>query len=322
MKKKVSTIIVNYKTPHLVIDCLESLSVESYPDIDFQVFVIDNNSDDNSYDIMSSEVIKRGWDSWVSLSTSVENGGFSFGNNVLIKKVMNQKIKTDYIWLLNPDTYIRKYAYKELVTFLNDNPKVGIAGSRLEDPDSTPQVSAFRDFTVISEMLLGFQFSLLSKLFSKWIIAGPISSIAHKTSWVSGASMMVKREVFEKIGLLDENYFLYYEEVDFCLRARRSGWECWTVPKSRVVHLEGAATGISDLRKKAPRRPTYWFESRRFFFLKNYGWLKLLTADILWMFGYSTWIIRKKIQKKPDIDPPHFLKDFFRNSIIRKGIRY
>ncbi len=320
MKNKVSAIIVNYKTPQLVIDCLESIALENFNDTEIFVSVIDNNSGDDSYDIMLSVVKKRAWDSWISILPSNDNGGFSYGNNVCLKKVMDQTEQPDFVWFLNPDTFIRKDACNELISFLNENPGVGIAGSRLEDPDGTPQISAFRDFTVISEMLDGFRFSIFSKILSRWeLVPQEIATKPHKTAWIAGASMMFRKEVLSDVGYFDENFFLYYEEVDLCLRARRAGWDCWYVPESRVVHLVGAATGISNLRNRAPRRPTYWFESRRLFFLKNYSWFRLLASDFLWMLGYSTLSIRKKLQKKEDLDPPFFLRDFFRNSIFCKG---
>jgi len=323
MSNKISVVIVNYKTSKLVIDCLESIYINLAKGIDISVFVVDNNSGDNSYNIIRSEVKNRNWNLWVTVLAAEKNGGFSYGNNIGITKCLSINPFPDYIWLLNPDTLVHENAYLELVNFLEKHPLAGIVGSRLEDLDGTPHVSAFRDFTVIGEMLSGFRFSGLSWLFSKWLIAPvEISKSLHKTAWVAGASMMIRREVFQGIGLFDEDYFLYYEEVDFCVRTRRAGWECWYVPESRVVHFVGAATGISDPRKQAPRRPAYWFNSRRIFFLKNYGWFKLLLADVFWMIGYSTYLVRKKLQPKVDLDPPHYLKDFFSNSIVCKGVKY
>jgi GT2 family glycosyltransferase len=101
------------------------------------------------------------------------------------------------------------------------HPEVGIAGSRLEDLDGTPQHSAFRFPSVLSELDGGLRLGVVSKLLSKWLVAPPISEVACPTEWVAGASMIVRREVFESVGLMDEKYFLYYEEMDFCLAAHR-----------------------------------------------------------------------------------------------------
>ena len=203
-----------------------------------------------------------------------------------------------------------------------NHPQVGIVGSRLEDPDGTPQVSAFRHHTVASGFLSAMRLGPLDKLFAAWLVSpSSIPAVPQGTEWVAGASMMVRREVFESIGFFDEQYFLYFEEEDFCKRANNAGWQCWYVPESRVVHLVGAASGFSDTRKKAPRRPSYWFESRRRFFLRNYGAVTLFLADVAWMVGFSIWRIRRMLQGKPDNDPPYFLKDFFSHSIFCKGFR-
>jgi len=221
---------------------------------------------------------------------------------------------------LNSDPLIHPGAYEALVRFFEDHPGAGIAGSRLEDPDGTVQVSSFNDFSVKSEMLSGFRFSLLTRLYKKWdIIPEGIAQTPTKTDWVAGASMMVRKEILRDVGLFDERYFLYFEEVDFCLNVRRAGWECWYVPESRVIHLVGASTGISELRKKAPRRPVYWFESRRYFFLKNYGAVTLLLADFWFVVGYITFRIRKAFSDDVRREPPRFLRDFLSHSVFKKG---
>lgn len=319
---RTSIVIVNYRTPQLTVNCLESISEDFSEDLLISVIVADNDSGDGSALYIANEIKKRGWNSWASVMPLEKNGGFAYGNNRVIEKILNSPQPPDYIWLLNPDTLVYKGACGKLVEFLSANPDIGIVGSRLEGPDGTSQVSAFRYHTVVSELLSGVRLGVLDTLFSKWLVAfSQISTIAHQSDWVSGASMMVRREVFEEIGLLDEKYFMYFEEVDFCIRTGDAGWKCWYVPQSRVVHIVGAASGGFDPRKKASRRPTCWFESRRKFFLKNHGWLTLLLADTAWMFGYSIWRVRLVLQGKPDLDPPHFLKDFFCQSVFCKGLR-
>jgi hypothetical protein len=131
--------------------------------------------------------------------------------------------------------------------------------------------------------------------------------------------MIVRREVFEAAGLMDEDYFMYYEEMDFCLQAKKSGWSCWYVPQSRVVHLVGQSSGVTDTKRPPKRLPQYWFDSRRRYFLKNYSWLYTAFADVLWASGFALWRLRRVIQGKPDPDPPKILSDFLRNSVFFKG---
>jgi GT2 family glycosyltransferase len=159
----------------------------------------------------------------------------------------------------------------------------------------------------------------VSKLLRNWVVAPPASDQPHQTDWVAGASMMIRREVFESIGLLDEKYFMYFEEVDFCLRANRAGWKCWYVPESRVVHYVGQSSGVTDTKRPPKRLPTYWFDSRRRYFLKNYGWLYAALTDVIWILGFTIWRWRRVVQRKPDDDPPKLWSDFLLNSIFLKG---
>src|SRR5262249_17081759 len=128
--------------------------------------------------------------------------------------------------------------------------------------------------------------------------------------------MIVRREVFDRVGLMDERYFLYYEEVDFCLRSRRAGWPCWYVPASRVVHLVGQSSGVTDVKRPAKRRPRYWFESRSRYFRRNHGRVCKTLADLAWVFGFSLWRLRRRLQGKPDPDPPGLLGDFLRYNFL------
>lgn len=314
-------IIVNFCTADLVCECLLSLSVElrTYRS---RIIVVDNNSKDESIKKISSYINEMGWFNWVHVIVLDQNNGFSYGNNIALQYFFSSNNVPDFIWLLNPDTIVKQDGGKKLVNFLQSRLTAGIVGSRLEDPDGTSQVSAFRHHSLVSELLAGLRLGVLDDLCAKWVVAPvSISEFPLKTDWVAGASMMIRKEVFEQIGFFDDGYFLYFEEEDFCKQAHDAGWECWYIPESRVVHLVGAASGISDTRKKAPRRPGYWFESRRRFFLKNYGRAALILADLILLVSYSLWIVRRKIQNKKDLDPPHFLKDLFFHSFFFKGFR-
>lgn len=312
-------VILNYRTPDLTIDCLRSLvtEVESLPGT--RVVVSDNASGDGSVEKISAAINTQGWSNWVSLMPLERNGGYAFGNNAVIRPALESAAPPTYFLLLNPDTIVRPGALKALVDFMDQHPQAGIAGSRLEYPDGTPQCSAFRFHTLLSELDAGLRLGVVSNLLAQWVVAPPIPETICQTDWVAGASMIVRRELFEQVGLLDEKYFMYYEEMDFCLQAKRAGWTCWYVPSSRVIHLVGQSSGVTDTKRPPKRRPQYWFDSRRRYFVKNYGWLYAALADALWIFGFSLWRLRRVIQRKPDSDPPKFLGDFIRNSVFLKG---
>ena len=145
-----------------------------------------------------------------------------------------------------------------------------------------------------------------------------MSNQQEQVDWLPGASMMVRRQVFESVGLMDDEYFLYYEETDFCLQAKRAGWSCWYVPESRVMHISGQSTGVTVKNEVPKRRPQYVFDSRRRYFIKNHGLLYAAIADAVWLLGFSLWRLRRAIQRRPDPDPPHLLGDSLRNSVFLK----
>lgn len=312
-------VIVNYRTANLTVDCLESLVDEIKALPGTQVVVTDNDSGDDSVEKIAAAIARNQWQDWVELMPLERNGGFAFGNNAAIRPPLEKGELPPYVLLLNPDTVVRSGALKELVEFMEKHPQIGIAGSRLEDPDGTPQQSAFRFPSFLSELDYSLRFGPISKLLNRWTLALPVSDTPHPTDWVAGASMIIRRQVFEAIGLIDENYFMYFEEVDFCLRANRAGWPCWYVPESHVVHLVGQSSGVTDTKRPPKRMPTYWFDSRRRYFLKNHGWIYAVLADTAWIVGFSLWRGRRRIQRKPDTDPPKYLSDFLINSVFVKG---
>lgn len=314
-------VIVNYRTADLTVGCLRSLSDEVARTADLSVVVTDNASGDDSPDRIAAAIHDNGWSAWAKLMPLERNGGFAYGNNQAIRPALQSDTPPDFVLLLNPDTVVRPGAVSALLDFMHENPTVGIAGSRLEDPDGSPQRSAFRFHSIRSELDGGLRLGIVSRLLTSKCVAPPVRDDLHPTDWVAGASMIVRREVFDDAGLMDEGYFMYYEEVDFCLRALRSGWPCWYVPASRVVHLVGQTSGVTVKNTRPKRRPGYWFESRKRYFVKNHGRCYAALADAAWGLSFATFRLRQLIQRKPDTDPPKLLYDFVRHSVLLKGAR-
>ncbi len=304
----VATVIVNYRTADLAAECLRSLAPEQRG----PVVVVDNASADDSVAHLRAVITDNGWSDWCSVLSLDHNSGYAAGNNAGIRYLQSNIDLPDYFLLLNPDTVIRPGAVGELVEFMNANPQVGIAGSRLEDQDGTPQRSAFRFPSVFGEVESGLRLGVATRLLSRSVVAPSVKDTAHATDWVAGASMIVRREVIEQVGLMDEGYFLYFEEVDYCRKANRAGWPCWYVPSSRVVHLVGQSTGVTDMKREPRRVPDYWFASRRRYFRKNHGATYSRIADAAWACSHALWRVRRWLQRKPDNDPPGLLGDFLR----------
>ncbi len=320
MAPPVGIVILNYRTADLTIECLRSL-VSEIQKIPARVLVPDNASGDGSVQKITAAIASEGWKSWASVLPLGRNGGYAFGNNAGIRSFLESPDPPELILLLNPDTTIRPGAVQALAEFITQHPKVGIVGSQLEDGNGARQPCGFRFPTLFSELDGGMRLGLFSKLIAHRAVVLPPSAVARPVEWVSGASIMVRRRVFDSIGLLDEGYFLYFEELDFARRAAQAGWQCWVEPRSQVIHVQAAATEVDGPKSKEKRRPTYWFESRRRYFVKHHGPAYAMAADALWATGYLTWRIRRILQRKPNSDPPKLLRDFILNSVFAKGFK-
>jgi GT2 family glycosyltransferase len=315
---KLLVVIVNYRTPELSIDCLRSLEPEVAAIPGTRVVVVDNASGDSSVERIEAEIASKGWRSWVDVLRSARNGGFAYGNNLAIEPALESEDAPEYIHLLNPDTVIHPGALQKLLAFLEAHAAAGIAGSLLESPAGDQYASAFRFYSLQSEFEEAISLSLVSRLLRRWCVVPPLSGREQQVDWVCGASMMVRREVFDTAGYFDEEYFLYYEEADFCLQSHRAGWECWYVPESRVTHV---LSGATDVLREANRRPRYWFESRRHYFVKNHGRLFTVLANLLWMIGFALWKLRRYAMRQPAAAPPYVFWDFARYSFFDRKRR-
>lgn len=312
----VLVVIVNYRTAPLVAEGLKCLQQEVAAHPTIRVTVVDNDSGDGSAELLQQVVEENQWGSWATIVPSDYNGGYAYGNNLVIRPALASEHPPDYVLLLNPDTAIRPEAVWTLATFMENHPQAGICGSGLENLDGSPWPIAFRFPSVFSELDAGLRLGVVTKLLSRWVVAREMGHEATQVDWLPGASMMVRREVFDAIGLMDEQYFLYYEETDFCLQAHRAGWKCWYVPQSRVMHIAGQSTGVTARDSRPKRLPRYWFDSRRRYFTKNHGWLYAAAVDGVWLHSFMLWRLRRLVQRKPDPDPPHMGWDYWRNSTV------
>jgi GT2 family glycosyltransferase len=285
-------VIVNYRTPGLVLDALESLTGQLEAGLD-QVVVVDNASGDDSADRIEHAIAARGFANFCRVIRSPRNGGFSAGNNIGIRAA-----DASYYLLLNSDTIVRERAVPLLLAEMEAHPEVGIAGPRLEWPDGTPQISCFRDHTPLSELLAAAKTGPISALLHAFEVPLPVADEVIEAHWVSFACVLIRREVVEKIGLLDEGYFMYFEDSDYCRAARAVGFRIGYFPGAHVVHLRG---GTSDVKKRlAARRrpPRYLYASRARYFRKGYGVVGLLTANALWQLGRAISLGRELIGHK------------------------
>jgi GT2 family glycosyltransferase len=316
---KVVVSIVTWRAAGLTIACLESLAAELRASPDVRVVVVDNNSGDGTAEAIAAAVELHDWKDRVELIRSPVNGGFAAGNNVVLRHALQRYPEFEFLLLLNPDTQARPGLLGSLVEFMRATPRAGVAGGRCEDPDGTPQECCFRFPGIVSEfsaqLRLGFFDELVaSRLVRMGAFENPVAA-----DWVSGAAMLIRRKVFDSIGYMDEGYFLYFEETDFTLRAKRAGWETWHVPQARVIHFVGQLTGVRHADERPKRLPAYWYESRRRYFLLNYGLIYSMAVDVAVILGHALWRIRRTIERKPQVDPPHWIRDLVSRGVLYRG---
>jgi len=308
----VAAVIVTYKSAQLAIECLRSIQGErATAGIRVRAIVVDNDSGD--LPSIEKAVEANGWSPWVTLIPSPLNGGFAYGNNLGIQRAY-EKGAPHYVYLLNPDTEVRPGAIGSLVRFLEAHPEVGIAGSSFEYFDGRDWPIAFRFPTVVSELTHGLQLGLITRRLQRWTVARPMTKTQQPTDWICGASMMIRPAVIAAIGGLDENYFLYFEETDFCYRARQAGFSTWYVPESRVMHVMGQSTRITDEKLAGGRLPAYWFESRKRYFAVTFGVGHAMIIDIVAVAANCLGLLKLIALRRTRV--PHYIRDLIRHSVL------
>jgi len=239
-----SIVIVSLNIKELLKKCLSSVFANE-GGIDYEVFVVDNASSDGTPEMVSKEFPQ------VKVIRNKKNIGFGPANNVAIKKA-----KGRYVLLLNPDTeIINKNTLSQMVSWMDKNPKTGISSCALLNPDRTYQGSGgyFPSlFRVFSWMFFLDDLPFFDRLIKPYHPMHAWSPLykgeayfkkLHKQDWVTGAFFLIRKEVIDKIGYFDEDYFAYVEEVDYCFRAKKEGWEVVYLPKWEIIHYGQATTG-------------------------------------------------------------------------------
>ena len=316
---KLLVIILNYKTATLTIDCLQSLAPQIATRPDAAAVVLENGSADDSAAQLQAAVAVRGWSSWVELITSATNLGFTAGNNLVIRRAMESQDPPEYFLLLNSDTVALPGAVDALVRFMEQHPDAGIAGSRLEYPSGEIQGSPFRFHSLASELDRSLVIGLFSRTLARSTRYDPKPSCAAPVDWVAGASMMLRRETIRAVGLLDEMFFAYFEDMDYCLAAARKGWQTWYVPASRMIHIEGASSGIRGGSRVSP--PLYYFQARRRYFRKNYGLFYAAMADTALISGCVVGLFYAIIRRRELRLSLVKLRDSLVHSVFAAGLR-
>ena len=229
MTPDVSVVIVSYNTRAMLDDCLRR--VMDSRDVALEVFVVDNASSDGSADHVEASFPD------VHVVRNPDNRGFAAANNAALRRARGR-----HLLLLNPDTLVEPGTIATLAHFLDARPKVGITGPKVMNRDGSLQSCGYWYPSLREEILLSRNVRKLGRLVLGQPRDLPPCDRASDVDWVDGCCLLIRREVVERIGLLDEQYFLYAEELDWCRSARKDGWIITTCPDARMIHLQGQST--------------------------------------------------------------------------------
>ena len=253
----ISIIIVNYNASRLLKDCIDSIYREATT-VPFDIWVADNDSTDTSVPMVRQNFPH------VNLIENKENVGFAKANNQAIKKCTG-----DYILLLNPDTIVLQNAVEKTVDFMDENSTIGICGCKVLNEDGTLQFACRR--SIPTPGVAFFRLTGLSRLFpnskvmAKYNLTYLNPNEANEVDAVSGAFLMVRKQVVDNIGTLDERFFMYGEELDWCLRTKKAGWKVMYYPDAEIIHYKGECSKHNS-RKAAFEfyRSMYLFHKKHF----------------------------------------------------------
>ena len=259
---KLSVIIVNYNVKFYLEQCLLSV-FKATKNIATEVFVVDNHSRDGSVDYLTDRFPS------VNIISSNHNLGFARANNIAIRQCSG-----DYVLLLNPDTIVGENALDEVVAFMDAHPKAGGVGVCMLKVDGTPAMESRRGFP--TPLTAFYKMSGLcarfpkSRRFGHYYMGYLPWSSAERIEVISGAFCMVRHEALDKIGLLDEDFFMYGEDIDLSYRLLKGGYENWYVP-ARILHYKGEST-----HKSSFAYVHVFYDAMFIFFRKHYGHLSVL----------------------------------------------
>jgi GT2 family glycosyltransferase len=229
---ELSVLIVNWNTRDLLAQCLTSIVSDPtwLAGYSAEVWVVDNASSDGSPEMVREQF------PWVKLIENGENVGFARANNQAIRRSSGA-----YLLLLNSDTAVKPHAVQRLLSFMAEHPEVGAAGARLFYADGTMQTSCYPAPSLSRELWRLFHLDALWP-YSAYRVGSWDFVKTHPVDVLLGACLMLRREVVDQVGLLDETYFMYSEEVDLCHRIRQAGWLIRWVPEAEVIHFSGQST--------------------------------------------------------------------------------
>jgi len=278
MQPELAVIIVSWNVATLLADCLQSVFAEGISVNRMRVVVVDNASSDDTIDMVRTRF------PMVQLICNSTNLGFTRANNQAMQQCLEP-----FVLLLNPDTLVRPGAMRTMLQYIQEHPKVGVVGPKLLYGDESSQPSRRRYPTLGMALAESTPWEWHwpdNKLALRYRCADRSDESEQQVDWVTGACMLIRRQALEQVGLFDERFFMYSEELDLCRRINQAGWQVVYLPQAIVIHLEGRSSG-----QVIAARHIHFNASKVYYFTKYHGWLQaeVLRLLILAMFAIE-WI--------------------------------
>lgn len=278
-KPEISICIVTYKARDYLRECLRSIEDNTLR-VQYEVIVVDNGSQDGTIEFLEEEYPT------VGIVRNEVNAGFT--------RPMNQALKISSgrcLLQLNPDTEVLPDALDKLVAFMDEHPEVGICGPKVLNRDQTLQKSCrrgeSRPWAVLSHFLGLAKLFPDKKIFGEYQLTYIDEEEVHQVAGVAGSCMLIRRDVIDHIGYLDERFFAYQEDADFCFRARESGWKIYYYPKAQIIHYGGqGGSRVHPYRSIYEWHRSYWLYYRKnlakdYFFLFNWFYYTIMLIKLV-----------------------------------------
>ncbi len=271
--------IINYRTFEMTLRCVQSV-LDDIGGIDARIVVVDNASGDGSAERLTEWRAAQPDDFPVELVLSPTNTGFSGGHNLGMGACA-----ADFYLLLNSDAVLRPGFCKAILAAAEAHPEAGFLAPRLEYDDGTPQVSSFRFHSPLSELIRCARTAQVTRLLKSRDVSIGTDPGAQRIDWASFACILLRDAMVEALGPMDEGYFLYFEDAEYCLRGRRAGWSVVHVPQAVTVHYRGGSGPVKALAAARKPLPAYYYASRTRFLYQAHGMAGLWSANLLWYLG-------------------------------------
>jgi GT2 family glycosyltransferase len=297
MPFKIAISIINFRTGDLTLNCVRSV-LDDMVGIDGHVVVVDNLSEDGSAEQIADWIAAQPAGLPVTLVRSETNSGFSGGHNQGIGAV-----DAEYYLVLNSDAILRPGFLRTILQAADSQPDIGFFAPRIEHEDGGVQDSCFRFPSPGSELIRAARTGFVTRALPRREVSLGPDPDPQEIDWASFACILLRGRMLAEVGTMDEGYFLYFEDVEYCLRARRAGWHIRHVPQAVAVHFRGGSGPVKALISQRARLPRYYYSSRTRFFYQAHGYAGLIAANLLWYLGrgikHATRIAGRRVPPMP-----------------------